>query len=90
MPDANYYGVDEFQYQVIDALGATATATVTLTINSIPDNPVAQNDEYQFQYNQTLSVSGDNGLLKNDVNIELGNLTVDQHLLLMFKVAHCY
>ncbi|XQF93031.1 tandem-95 repeat protein [Pseudoalteromonas espejiana] len=78
IPDANYYGVDEFQYQVIDAFGATATATVTLTINSTPDNPVAQNDEYQFQYNQTLSVSGDNGLLKNDVNIEPGDLTVDQ------------
>ena len=77
IPDANYYGIDEFKYQVIDTLGATATATATLTINSTPDNPNAQKDEYQFQYNQTLVVSAENGLLKNDVNIEPGNLTVN-------------
>ncbi len=77
IPDANYYGIDEFQYQVIDTFGATATATVTLTINSTPDTPNAQNDEYQFQYNQTLVISAENGLLKNDVNIEPGNLTVN-------------
>lgn len=75
IPDANYYGIDEFQYQVIDTFGATATAT--LTINSTPDTPNAQNDEYQFQYNQTLVISAENGLLKNDVNIEPGNLTVN-------------
>ncbi|TMP16764.1 Ig-like domain-containing protein [Pseudoalteromonas sp. S2893] len=77
IPDANYYGIDEFQYQVIDNFGATATATATLTINSKPDTPNAQNDEYQFQYNQTLVISAENGLLKNDVNIEPGNLTVN-------------
>ncbi|KYL33222.1 hypothetical protein A2I98_14425 [Pseudoalteromonas agarivorans] len=77
IPDANYYGIDEFQYQVIDTFGATATATATLTINSMPDTPNAQNDEYQFQYNQTLVISAENGLLKNDVNIEPGNLTVN-------------
>ena len=77
IPDANYYGIDEFQYQVIDTFGATATATATLTINSTPDTPNAQNDEYQFQYNQTLVISAENGLLKNDVNIEPGNLTVN-------------
>ncbi|MEG3756670.1 Ig-like domain-containing protein [Pseudoalteromonas carrageenovora] len=77
IPDPNYYGIDEFQYQVIDTLGATATATATLTINSTPDNPIAQNDEYQFQYNQTLSITAKNGLLKNDVNIEYGGLTIN-------------
>ncbi|TMP05576.1 hypothetical protein CWC11_09600 [Pseudoalteromonas sp. S3178] len=77
IPDPNYYGIDEFQYQVIDTLGATATATATLTINSTPDNPIAQNDEYQFQYNQTLSITAENGLLKNDVNIESGGLTIN-------------
>jgi len=77
IPDSNYYGIDEFQYQVIDTFGATATATATLTINSTPDTPNAQNDEYQFQYNQTLVISAENGLLKNDVNIEPGNLTVN-------------
>ena len=77
IPDANYYGIDEFQYQVIDTFGATATATATLTINSMPGTPNAQNDEYQFQYNQTLVISAENGLLKNDVNIEPGNLTVN-------------
>ncbi|MGY8836782.1 MAG: Ig-like domain-containing protein [Enterobacterales bacterium] len=77
VPDANFNGIDQFQYQAIDALGATSTATVTLIINSAPDNPVAQNDAYQFSKNKLFEVTTQNGLLVNDFNIEAGDLSVN-------------
>ncbi|MEI8664615.1 Ig-like domain-containing protein [Pseudoalteromonas sp. B28] len=77
VPDANFNGVDQFQYQAIDSLGATSTATVTLVINSEPDNPVAQNDAYQFSKNKLFEVTVQNGLLINDFNIEAGDLSVN-------------
>jgi uncharacterized delta-60 repeat protein len=76
IPDANFNGVDQFQYAAIDSLGASATATVTIIVNSQPDNPVAQNDAYQFSRNNLFSVSAESGLLANDFNIETGELTV--------------
>ncbi|MBH0015117.1 Ig-like domain-containing protein [Pseudoalteromonas sp. NGC95] len=77
VPDANFNGVDQFQYQAIDSLGATSTATVTLVINSEPDSPVAQNDTYQFSKNKLFEVTVLNGLLINDFNIEAGDLSVN-------------
>ncbi|MDN3384151.1 Ig-like domain-containing protein [Pseudoalteromonas sp. APC 3358] len=77
VPDANFNGVDQFQYQAIDSLGATSSATVTLVINSEPDNPVAQNDAYQFNKNKLFEVTVQNGLLINDFNIEAGDLSVN-------------
>ena len=77
IPDANFNGVDQFQYAAIDSLGASATATVTIIVNSQPDKPVAQNDAYQFSRNSLFSVSAESGLLANDFNIETGELTVN-------------
>lgn len=47
-PDANYYGNDSFTYRVTDNLGSTDVATVSLTIKSVNDSPVAD-----FSYNTT-------------------------------------
>jgi uncharacterized delta-60 repeat protein len=76
IPNANFNGVDQFQYAAIDSQGASATATVTIIVNSQPDKPVAQNDAYQFSRNSLFSVSAESGLLANDFNIETGELTV--------------
>ena len=43
-PTANYNGTDSFTYTVQDAAGATSTATVSMTVNAINDNPVANPD----------------------------------------------
>jgi VCBS repeat-containing protein len=40
-PTANYHGTDSFQYTASDGNGGTDTATVTITINSVNDAPVA-------------------------------------------------
>ena len=39
-PALNFTGSDQFTYQVIDADGATSTATVTLFVNPINDSPI--------------------------------------------------
>lgn len=42
-PDANYFGTDNFTYQIIDEHSNTDNATVTITINPVNDAPVAYN-----------------------------------------------
>ena len=45
-PDSNYYGYDEFNYTIKDNDGAVSnTACANITINSVNDDPVA-NDDY--------------------------------------------
>ena len=42
-PDANYFGSDSFTYRANDGTSNSNTATVSITINSINDAPVAAN-----------------------------------------------
>ena len=43
-PDANFYGTDQFTYRLCDVDGDCSVATVSLTITSVNDLPVAVND----------------------------------------------
>jgi hypothetical protein len=43
-PAADYHGTDTFTYTVSDGNGGEATANVSITIDSVNDNPVAVND----------------------------------------------
>ncbi|BCD99999.1 Ig-like domain-containing protein [Marinicellulosiphila megalodicopiae] len=46
-PDDNYYGNDSFTYKITDDESAQSnTATVAITINSVNDLPVANNDNF--------------------------------------------
>ncbi len=42
-PTSNFFGPDSFSYRVIDGNGGSATAVVSLTINSVNDLPVGNN-----------------------------------------------
>jgi gliding motility-associated-like protein len=65
IPDANYFGEDTFTYTVTDAAGVTDTATVIITILSIEDVQV-NNDQYTT--NEDISVSGN--VSDNDVDTD--------------------
>ena len=53
-PKANFNGAEKFSYVVRDQSGVTATATVTMNVQAINDNPVAVNDVYDsVKSNQT-------------------------------------
>lgn len=43
-PAANYNGSDSFTYEVSDGHGGTDTATVNVTVRSVNDTPIANND----------------------------------------------
>lgn len=45
-PNADYNGADSFTYQINDGQGGAASATVSLTINSVNDVPVAADDAF--------------------------------------------
>ena len=43
-PDGNFNGNDSFTYTIIDGRGGTDLATVSVTVNSVEDDPIAVND----------------------------------------------
>jgi hypothetical protein len=45
-PAANFFGVDTFTYRALDGLGNSDAATVTVTVTSVNDPPVAVNDAF--------------------------------------------
>ena len=45
-PNADFHGAPSFTYTVADPSGATSTATVTGSVTSVPDAPVAVNDSF--------------------------------------------
>jgi len=74
-PDANFNGIDTFEYEVCDdgtPSVACDTASVTITIDAVNDAPVAFIDIFSINEDDLLS----NNILTNDTDIENGNLTV--------------
>ncbi len=45
-PDANFHGTDSFTYKAYDGTAYSNTATVTITVNPVNDDPVAVDDAY--------------------------------------------
>ncbi|MCK5636266.1 MAG: tandem-95 repeat protein, partial [Thermoplasmatales archaeon] len=74
IPDENYVGTDNFTYRAYDGEYYSNTATVNLTITSMNDSPVANNDNYTTEEDTILNVSAP-GLLINDTDEENDNLT---------------
>ncbi len=76
-PDADFNGTDSFTYTVQDPDGAFDTATVTLTVGAINDDPVAVNDTGSLNEDATLSVNAANGLIQsNDSDLDGDTLAV--------------
>ena len=75
-PDTNFNGEDSLRYTVDDDEGATSNeATVTITVNSINDAPVAGNDVFSTAQNTPLTISK-SSLLSNDFDIDGDTLSI--------------
>ncbi|HCT63651.1 MAG TPA: hypothetical protein DIC19_06080 [Erysipelotrichaceae bacterium] len=73
VPTPNYNGPASFEYTVSDGL-LTDTAIVSVTVNPVNDAPAAVNDAYGTNEDTPLNVPV-KGVLTNDTDIELNNLT---------------
>ena len=73
-PAANFHGTDSFVYQASDGSGVGNEATVTITVNSVNDVPVASNDSFSLDEDSPLSISGP-GVMANDTDADGETLT---------------
>ncbi|NET00249.1 MAG: tandem-95 repeat protein [Sphaerospermopsis sp. SIO1G1] len=72
-PEANFFGNDSFTYTVQDTNEATSNpATVDISVTSVNDNPVANDDTATTEIGKSVIIN----VLNNDSDIELDNLTV--------------
>ncbi len=73
-PDPNWNGIDSFTYAAHDALSASATVAVTLTVSPVNDAPTATADAYSLVENGSLSIPA-SGVLANDTDVDGDSLT---------------
>ncbi|PLX81262.1 MAG: hypothetical protein C0616_05195 [Desulfuromonas sp.] len=57
MPDAEFNGVQSFQYTISDGQGGSATANVFIDVGASNDDPVAQDDAYTTNEDTQLNVN---------------------------------
>jgi VCBS repeat-containing protein len=75
-PAASFTGADSFTYQATDGLGASNTATVTITVEAVENlRPEAVNDSFTVESGVALDVDAAGGLLANDSDPEGAPLT---------------
>lgn len=72
----NEFVQDTFSYTIVDQHGATATATVTLTVAGVNDLPTAVDDDYSVFENEVLTIASA-GVLTNDSDRDGDTLQVD-------------
>jgi VCBS repeat-containing protein len=75
-PDVNFSGTATFDYTITDTHGATDTATVTINVTPVNDDPVAQDDSGSVYEDSTLNVSASSGVLANDSDVDGDALNV--------------
>lgn len=66
VPNQNYHGTDSFQYTVSDGNGGTSSATVTITVISVNDAPVANDDHAYTTLSNPVWVK----VLANDIDVD--------------------
>lgn len=75
-PNADFAGSDTIGYTVTDADGDSSAATVAVTVNGVADAPVALDDAFSLDEDETLVVAAASGVLANDDDADGSALTV--------------
>ncbi|MDG2385206.1 MAG: Ig-like domain-containing protein [Pirellulaceae bacterium] len=69
-PNAEYSGVDTFEYKLFDGFEESEVSTVTIRVQIVDDPPTAAVDRYFALPGQVLAIAADTGLLSNDFDME--------------------
>jgi len=82
-PFLYFTGLDFFIYQITDPLGLTAEARVDIKVGSGNIAPIAVNDNYLIDEDQTLIInaSATNSLLANDYDLDNDTLQLEMSLI---------
>ncbi len=73
-PNENYNGPDAFTYAVSDGIDTSDLVVVELMVNAVNDDPLAADDSYATDKNETLTVASP-GVLSNDSDGDGDGLT---------------
>lgn len=71
-PDADFTGIDTFNYQIDDGNGGTDTATVNVTVANVNDIPSSANDSVTTNEDTAVSIN----VLANDSDADGDNLNI--------------
>ncbi|NRB03228.1 MAG: tandem-95 repeat protein, partial [Rhodobacteraceae bacterium] len=71
-PDPNYFGPASIVYEITDGNGSFDTATVTITVNGVNDDPAAANDSATLDEDTSAQIN----VLANDTDIDGDSLTI--------------
>ncbi|MDP1863954.1 MAG: DUF4347 domain-containing protein [Thiobacillus sp.] len=86
-PNANFNGIgingDSFTYQVSDGSLTSNIATVTLSVTSVNDDPVAYGDDGAVNQDATLTKDAALGVLSNDTDVDAG----DPHAVILIEAG---
>ena len=75
VPAPGFAGSATFTYQADDGTERSSTAAVTISVSALNDAPTAQGDNYTTDEGQTLNVNASNGVLANDTDPDVDELS---------------
>ena len=75
-PSANFHGSDSFTYTISDGHGGSDTATVTVTVNSVNDAPLANDDSALTTKDTPLTLHLSDIVTPNDTDIDGDSLVI--------------
>ncbi len=76
-PNADFNGADNFTYTATDGTLTSNEATVTIMVNLVNDEPVANDDAYSVNEDGMLTIDAGAGILINDIDIDGDALTAN-------------
>lgn len=74
-PSTGFVGIDTFTYSIDDGAGGTATATVTISVGRLFNDPLVGRDYYDATQDTPLAVTAQWGVLSNDFDLDDDALT---------------
>ncbi|HJN07594.1 MAG TPA: Ig-like domain-containing protein [Pirellulaceae bacterium] len=76
-PNPDFSGVDSFTYRAKDGSISSDLATVTIVVTPVNDDPAAVSDNYTVDQESSLTVSAEDGVLANDLDVDGEQLTAE-------------
>jgi len=74
VPPAEFNGEVQFSYQADDGMATSEAVTVTITVLEVGDVPVASDDSFTINEDTILTVTTEDSILNNDIDVEEAEL----------------